>query len=410
MSEPISAEQAFATVMAHVRALPAETVTLGEALGRVLAHDVGSGADLPPFDRAAMDGYALRSADVASLPASLPVAGLVAAGRPREAPLEPGQTVQIMTGAAVPAGADAVLQVEKTRSLDGGTRVELLALVEPGLNVARRGSEVRAGEVVLERGHLVDAAATAVLATVGAARVEVGRRPRVAVLATGDELVDVADTPGPGQIRDSNGPALLALARLAGADPWPLGRVTDDGPRLERRLAEGLQADVLLVAGGVSEGVYDLVEPALERLGVERLFERVAIKPGQPLVFGRRGATLVFGLPGNPVSAQVTFELFVRPALLRMQGAAVATRPTVAARLATPLLNRSRRRNHLPARLRWEDGGFVAQPLRSQGSADVRAHAQAHALLVLEAARTRAEAGESVPALLLPAFLDQDER
>lgn len=406
----ISVEQAFATVMAHTPALPAESVALGDALGRVLAADVCSGADLPPFDRAAMDGYALRSADVTGVPATLRVAGLVAAGRPRECALEPGQAVQIMTGAPVPEGADAVLQVERTRSLDGGARVELLAPVEPGLNVAPRGSEVRAGEVVLERGHWIDPAAIAVLATVGAARVEVGRRPRVAVLATGDELVDVADAPQPGQVRDSNGPTLLALARLAGADPWPLGRVADDGPRLARRLAEGLQADVLLVSGGVSEGVYDLVEPALAQLGVERFFERVAVKPGQPLVFGRRGTTLVFGLPGNPVSTQVTFELFVRPALLKMQGAAVPTRPLLEARLAAPLANRSRRRNHLPVRLRCEGGGLVAHPVRSQGSADVRAHAQAHALVVLEPERTRAEAGERVPALLLPSFLEQDGR
>jgi molybdopterin molybdotransferase len=272
--------------------------------------------------------------------------------------------------------------------------------------VAPRGSDWRAGERVLERGRRIDAAAVAVLAASGCARACVGRRPRVALLATGDELVDVAEVPGPGQIRNSNGPALAALARLSGADVVSLGCVPDQAERLHERLAEGLQADVLLVSGGVSAGDYDLVEPALARLGLRTLFDRVSVKPGAPLVFGLCGASLVFGLPGNPVSTQVTFELFVRPALLRMQGALAGARAQVEAELLQPVSNRSKRTNHLPARLVFEHGRFVAEPLPSQGSADVRAHARANALLVMAPERLRAERGERLPALLLGSFLE----
>lgn len=319
---------------------------------------------------------------------------------PRDA-VGPGQAVQIMTGAPVPAGATAVQQVEKTRSLQGGRQVEIVAAVEAGANIAPRGSEVRAGEVVLSRGMPVTPAVMAVLSAVGAARVSVGCRPRVAVLVTGDELVGVAEKPAPGHIRNSNGYAVMAQARLAGAEVLDLGVVPDDAGRIAAAVEPGLAADVLLVSGGVSEGVYDLVEPVLQRFGVELLFTKVAIKPGAPLVFGRRGGTLVFGLPGNPVSAQVTFDFFVRAALLRMQGATAVSRPTVEVEIAAGVKNRSGRRAHSPARVMWSSGRLLAEPLRSMGSADIVAHARANALLVMEAERLQAEAGERLPAVLL---------
>jgi len=327
--------------------------------------------------------------------------GQVRAGEVPRGTVGRGQAIQIMTGAPVPAGATAVQQVEKTRSLDGGRQVEILAPVEAGANIAPCGSEVREGDLVLAQGTVVTPAAIAVLAAVGAARVTVSRRPRVKVLVTGDELVEITERPAAGQIRNSNGYALTAQARLAGAEVESLGVVPDDAERIAAASERGLDTDVFLVSGGVSEGLYDFVEPVLLRLGVELLFTKVAIKPGAPLVFGRRGRTLVFGLPGNPVSAQVTFELFVRPALLRMQGATAVSRPTVEDEIAARVKNRSGRRAHSPARVMWEAGRLLAHPLRSLGSADIVAHAKANALLVMEADRLHAEAGERLPAVLL---------
>jgi molybdopterin molybdotransferase len=301
-----------------------------------------------------------------------------------------------------------VQQVEKTRAADGGRAVEILESVDRGAHIAPAGSEVRAGQVVLRQGATLDPAAVAVLAAVGRGRVRVGRRPTVSIVVTGDELVDVWQAPGRARIRDSNGPAVLAQARWAGAEARLVGPVPDQADKIADAVRAGLQADVLVLSGGVSEGAFDLVEEVLARFDVGLQFTKVAIKPGAPLVFGRRGDTLVFGLPGNPVSAQVTFDLFVRAALLRLQGARVVSRPTAEAELLDALRNRSGRRAYVPARVRWEDGRLVARAVPSQGSADVVAHAQANALAVLDAARTNAAAGERVPVVLLGNFLERD--
>jgi molybdopterin molybdotransferase len=406
----IPVDEALEIVLRETPSLPTEEVALEEALGRVLAEEVCADADMPSFDRAAMDGYAVRATDVASAPATLTVAGEVAAGAWPDREVGPGEAIRIMTGAPVPGGATAVQQVEKTRALEGGRRVEIVASVPPGANIAPRGSEVRSGERVLERGTTIGSAVSAVLASTGHARVSVARRPRVAVLVTGDEIVDVAAAPGPGQIRNSNGPAVAAQARLAGAEVRLLGVAPDREDETVAVLGEALSdgPDVLTVSGGVSAGDYDLVEPALEQLGVRLLFTRVAIKPGAPLVFGRRNDTLVFGLPGNPVSAQVTFDVFARAALLRMQGARVVSRPWVEVELLAPVKNRSGRKAHLPARVRFEGGRLVARPVRSMGSGDLVAHARANALVALDAGRTLAEAGERAGAVLLDGFLEDD--
>jgi molybdopterin molybdotransferase len=403
----ISVEEALEIVLREARALPGEDVGLGEALGRVLAEDVASDVDLPPFDRVAMDGYALRAADVATAPVALDVIGEVRAGQWPDLTVGPGQAARIMTGAALPPGADAVQHVEKTQPLDE-FRVTVLAAVASGANVAPCGSEVRAGDIVLARGRVIDPSAIAVLASAGKARVRVARRPVVALLVTGDEIVEVAVRPGPGQIRNTNGPAVAAQARLAGAEVRLLGVAPDRQDAIVEALRSGLAADVLVVSGGVSAGDYDLVEPALLDLGVTFLFTRVAIKPGAPLVFGTCGETLVFGLPGNPVSAQVTFDLFVRPALLKMQGARILGRPRVEVELLGAVKNRAGRRSHVPARVRFEGGRLVARPVRSMGSGDLAAHARANALVVIEADRVQAAAGESAEALLLGNFLEDD--
>jgi molybdopterin molybdotransferase len=401
-------EQALEMVLAEAKTLAFEDVALDEALGRILAGDVVADADLPPFDRSAMDGYAVRAEDVAKPPTWLAVAGQIRAGQPPGPTLLPGTAFQIMTGAPVPKGANAVQQVEKTRVADAGRRVEIQEAVASGQNIAQRGSEVRAGEAVIESGRVIDPSTLAVLAAVGQSRVPVGRRPRVTVVVTGDELVGPAQVPSPGQIRNSNGPAIFAQARLAGGEVRSLGVVRDDALRIEAAVADGLKDDVLVLSGGVSAGAFDLVEGALEARGARLLFTKVAIKPGAPVVFGKHGETLIFGLPGNPVSAQVTFDLFVRPALLRMQGARAVARPTVLAELGAPMKNRSGRRAHVPVHLRFEGRRFVAEPLRSMGSADLVAHARANALLVLDAERAQVEAGEQAPALLLGTFLDRD--
>jgi len=401
-------DKALEIVLGHTPVLPADEVDLPNAVGRVLAEDVHADLDLPPFDRSAMDGYAVRAADVAHAPVVLDVAGQVRAGQWPERPLEPGQAVQIMTGAPVPAGATAVQPVEKTRAIDGGRRVEILAPVEPGAHIARQGAEVRAGERLLERGRTIDPATVAVLAAAGKGRLRVGRRPTLAMLVTGDELVDVWDTPTRGRIRNTNGYAVLAQARWAGAEARSLGVVPDQSDRIAEAVRDGFRDDVLVISGGVSEGAYDLVEEVLSRFDVGLQFTRVAIKPGAPLVFGRRGDKLVFGLPGNPVSAQVTFDLFVRAALLRMQGATVVSRPRVEVELLDAVRNRSGREAYSPARVAFDGGRLVARPVSSQGSADLVAHAQANALVILEASRLRAETGEKVPALLLGNFLERD--
>jgi molybdopterin molybdotransferase len=404
----IPVEKALEIVLAHTPSLPSEEVLLTQALGRVLAEDVPSDVDMPPFDRSAMDGYALRAGDTGGAPVVLEVVGQVRAGQFPERGIEPGKAMQVMTGAPVPPGATAVQPVERTRPVDGGRRVEILEPVEPGAHISRQGTEVRAGEVVLERGCSLDPASIGVLAAVGRGRLRVGGRPRVAVLVTGDELVDVWERPGPGRIRNSNGYAVAAQARWAGAAVHELGVVPDHADKIAEAVRWGFESDVLVISGGVSEGAYDLVEPVLARFDVGLLFTKVAIKPGAPLVFGRRGDRLVFGLPGNPVSAQVTFDVFVRAALLRMQGARVVSRPTVEVELVEAARNKSGRKAHLPARIRFEGGRFVARPLTSMGSADVVAHARANALVVLEAARVKAEAGERAPALLLGNFLERD--
>jgi len=404
----IPVDAALDIVLKHTPSLGVEEVPLTEVLGRVLAEDVRTDVDLPPFDRSAMDGYAVRASDVAQAPVVLEVAGQIRAGQWPDQRLPPGQAVQVMTGAPVPAGATAVQPVEKTRAIDGGRRVEILEPVATGSHIARQGAEGHAGDEVLARGVTIDPASVAVLASVGKAKVLVGRRPTVSILITGDELVDVWDQPTRVRIRNSNGYALMAQARWAGAEARALGVVPDQAPRIAEAVRAGFAADVLVISGGVSAGAFDLVEEVLARFDVGFLFTKVAIKPGAPLVFGRRGDKLVFGLPGNPVSAQVTFDLFVRAALLRMQGARVVTRPQVEVELLESVTNRSGRRNHLPARVHLDGGRLVAEPLRSVGSADVVAHARANALVVMETERLRAEAGEKAPAILLGNFLERD--
>ncbi|PYS63628.1 MAG: molybdopterin molybdenumtransferase MoeA, partial [Acidobacteria bacterium] len=316
----IPVANALQIVLDQTTSLPAESVALVDALGRILAEDIVADTDLPPFDRAQMDGYAIRAADVANTPARLRIVGESAAGNGWHHEMKAGEAVRIMTGAPVPAGADAVQQVELTREVDGAGFVEILESVKRGRSIVKQAGEIKVGETVLRAGEEISAAMIATLASFGYAQLKVGRRPRVTVMATGGELVDVDQRPGRDQIRDSNNYTIAAYASLAGAIVERLPLVGDDTEELKRRISKASEAsDVLITSGGVSMGVYDFTKAALKELGAEVFFERVALRPGKPTVFARLGNTLVFGLPGNPVSVAVTFNLFARTALRAMQ-------------------------------------------------------------------------------------------
>ena len=401
----ISVAEAIQIVRQQTTTVPTETVSIEHALGRVLAEDVVADTDLPPFDRAQMDGYAVREQDVKEAPARLKIVGESAAGRGWHHQLEEGQAVRIMTGAPVPVGADSVQQVELTHELKDGTVVELLESVETGKSIVPRGSEITAGEVVLRAGTTINAAMLAVLAAFGYAQVELFRKPRVAVLATGSELVAVDQKPGQDQIRDSNNYSISAYAQLAGAVVERMPVTGDETSLLKTQLAEAAKrCDMIVTSGGVSMGVYDVTKAALKELDAEMFFERVALRPGKPTVFARLpNGTLVFGLPGNPVSVSVTFNLFARTALLAMQGTTEPALKRETAVLARSVKGTSDRENYLPAQLTSnDDGELVAFPLKWGGSSDFVAFALTTALVIVPANSKGIEAGSLVSVLRLP--------
>jgi len=401
----ISVAEAIQIVRQQTQALSSERVPLAHALGRVLAEDVVADTDLPPFDRAQMDGYAVRAQDVKETPVRLRITGEAAAGRGWHHQLEEGQAVRIMTGAPVPAGADSVQQVELTHELKDGTVVELLESVESGKSIVQRGAEIQAGEVVLRAGTTINAAMMAVLAAFGYAQVEVFRKPRVAVLATGTELVAVDQKPGQDQIRDSNNYSISAYAELAGAVAERMPLTGDETSLLKTQLAEAAKrCDLIVTSGGVSMGVYDVTKAALKELDAELFFERVALRPGKPTVFARLpNGTLVFGLPGNPVSVSVTFNLFARTALLAMQGTAEPALKRETAVLARVVKGTTDRESYLPAQLTSnDDAELVAFPLKWGGSSDFVAFALTTALVIVPANVNAIEAGSLVSVLRLP--------
>jgi molybdopterin molybdotransferase len=406
----LAVEEALRVVLEATPVLPAEEADLLEAPGRVLLEDIRADRDQPPFDKALMDGFAVVAADLVSAPRLLRVVDDIPAGSDpgRLRRVEPGSAARIMTGAPMPPGADAVLIVEESEPIPGDPgAVRARASVRPGDNLARRGDDLRRGDLLLVSGLRLAPAEIAVLAACGRPRVRVGGRPRVAVLATGDELVPPWTAPPPGGIRNSNGPLLLALARAAGAAARDLGIARDDPAALERAIAEGLRDDVLILSGGVSMGERDLVGAALRGLGTEILFEKVAIKPGRPFTFGRRGATLVFACPGNPVSCYVIFEVFARAALRRMMGFPRPERRPVRAVLASPIRQRPGRAGYYQARVRFADGRCEIEPVKTSGSADFSACARGNALAIAPADTAVLEAGAEIDVLLLDDFEDR---
>jgi molybdopterin molybdotransferase len=424
----LSVAEAQAIVLQHARPLPPETVPLGPAaLGLVLAEDVVSDLDMPPYDKAMMDGYAVRAADLADGRATLTVIEEVTAGQTPTRTIGLGQATRIMTGAPIPTGADAVVMVERSRPV-GDDRVQLEDTPRPGQNVLPRGREMRTGQVVLRSGTVLRPQQFGILATVGRTAVRAHPAPGVAILSTGDEIVEAPTAPGPGQIRNGNGPMLLAQVARAGAVPHYLGIARDRVESLRPLVAAGLRYPVLVLSGGVSAGKLDLVPGVLAELGVTPHFHKVAMKPGKPVLFGTgaseegargeapdvreqearsvrpsslvpRPSPLVFGLPGNPVSALVCFELFVRPALRRLMGHADAGPAMVQARLAEDFAYRTDRPTYHPAWLEMSEQGWRVRIVKWFGSPDLTALAGANAFVLLPPGDHRHAAGQVFPVL-----------
>ena len=414
-SSVLSFEQARHLVEDHalqLRPRGRELLGLLDAAGRILAEPIHADRDFPPFRRAARDGFAVRSADVQNLPATLEVVGEIRAGSAHIPELSPGQVVSIMTGAAAPDGADAIVMVEYTSRT--GNCVQITKAVSAGENIVPAGSEARSRDKLLEAGTSLGYAEIAVAASVGRSRLLVHSKPRVAVLSTGDEVVDVDVPPGPSQIRNSNSYSLATQIQAAGGDPILLPIAPDEPARLREMLTEGLEADLLLIAGGVSMGKYDLVEQALAELEAEFFFTGALIQPGKPIVFGRvpfsrAGAPAphaparqkyFFGLPGNPISTMVTFELFARPLIEALAGAMPRKLAFVYSKLKSAIKTKTGLKRFLPAIISGEFEQSDVELVRWQGSGDVSAAARANCFVVVPPDRERIEAGEWVPVLL----------
>ncbi len=391
VAELISVDEALRRVLERARPLPAEEVAIEDAAGRVLAEDAPAVVDLPRFPSSAMDGFALRAADT---PGTLPVVARVAAGRPASRPLAAGEAMGIATGGVVPEGADAVVPIELVR--DEGDTVVVPEAVPVGDNVRPRGGDVVAGAPVLPAGTTLTPPRLAALAAAGVARPVCVRRPRVAVVATGTELRRPGEPLGEGEIYESNGLMLAALLRAAGAEVETAARVADDAASHEEAFARGLEADVLVTSGGVSVGPHDLVRATLDRLGAEELFWGVAMRPGKPLSFSVRGDTLVFGLPGNPVSSLVGTLLFVQPAIRALQGVARPEPRFALGVLGAPARRGPHRDDYQRARLEQSGDTAVLHPLRGQESHMIVRAAAADALVHVPRGEGELAAGATV--------------
>jgi molybdopterin molybdotransferase len=393
----VDADEAAALVLERTPVLAAERVAIGDAIGRVLAEDMRAPAELPAFPSSAVDGFAVRAADSGK---TLRVTGESAAGRPLAGELALGAAVRILTGGVVPDGADSVVMFEDVR-LDGDA-VAVPSGLQAGANFHRPGADVRAGELVLTRGVQLGAAEVGIAAALGFAQLEVYRRPRVALMSTGDELVEVGKMPSRGQIVDSNRWALMAALREAGAEVTSLGIAPDEPDALRKLVVDALQAaDLLVTSGGVSVGTHDLVKPLLEKLGTVHV-GRVKLKPGKPFTFATLPDNrLAFGLPGFPVSSLVTFEVFVRPALRKLQGFASLQRPTLPVRLGYDARAAADRTEYQRVRLRRQGDELVAESTGSQSSSRLLSLVGAHALIRIAPGDQGVKAGTVIEAMIL---------
>jgi molybdenum cofactor synthesis domain-containing protein len=402
----ITVDEALKIVIDQVEPAGAETVPLKQAHHRILAENIIADIALPPFDRARMDGYALRSEDVQTAPVTLRVIGEIAAGASFDGQVSSGEAVKIFTGAPVPEGADAVQKVEATRAHAG--KVEIYEPVKPGLFITPRASEVQSGERVAQAGLTIGPAELSALASFGYFEVRVAIKPRVAVCSTGSELVEVHTKPQGAEIRNSNSFTIAAYAERAGATVEILGTVEDTLDATRNALEQAADnRDIVITSGGVSMGDYDLVKAALVEIGAEIFFDKVSIRPGKPTVFARRGGTYFFGLPGNPVSTSVTFNVFARPAIRKMQGDLFPLLPAVRAELSQSIRDSSSRRSFLPARLFIKEGRAVVESLKWGGSSDLVAFMQANALIIVAEDAHEIAQGRLVDVLSLGALEGQ---
>jgi molybdopterin molybdotransferase len=400
----ISVEEALGILLSNLPARRVEQVPFQSALSRVLAEDLVATSDIPPFYRAAVDGYAVLAADVQNVPVELNLVGESRAGGGMPGRMKSGETMSIMTGAPVPDGADAVQMVEMCRPMDEERKISILKPIRAGNNIAPRGSEAKAGNTILQTGHRVGPAEIAVMATFGYSHVKVYRKPSVAIFATGDELVEFDQSPRPDQIRNSNAYCLASQLRLMDLDADYLGIVRDNKEELRRKMLLGLERDVLIITGGVSMGEYDFVCHVFQDLGLEILFSKVAIKPGKPTVFARRGDNLVFGLPGNPISALITFECFVRPVLGRLCGMTSPELPRMKGELLADMRQSPGRMAFMPAWVSWKDDRWTVEPLSWKSSADIIGFTGANAAFIFPKNRDFLGKGEIVELMMLPDF------
>lgn len=396
----ISVDEALTAILKEIEPLGGESIHAGDALGRVLFADVHAGRPNPPWDNSAMDGYALRSADTkgasAKSPLTLKVVYDLPAGGVPKAAVNAGEAVRIMTGAPVPDGADAVVMVEMTEKAGDG-QVAILAEAKHGENIRKAGEDFKQGAIVVKKGSRLRPADIAMLATVGAAYVLVHKRPRVAVVSTGDELVDINETPAKGKISNSNGYALAALVRECGAEPVQMGIARDTKESLKEKLTAAMRAgDMIISSGGVSVGDFDFVKDVLKEMGSRMVFWKVAMKPGKPLAFGVIGGKPSFGLPGNPVSSMVAFEQFVRPAIQKMSGSGALTHNTLPARLTKDVSIKPGRTNFIRAMLDIIGHENTVTPLDGQGSGMILTMVRANSFIIVPAESHGFKKGEIV--------------
>lgn len=399
----ISVEAALEKILSHIQPLGFEKVSLLESQGRVIGEDIYASRDIPPLDNSAMDGYAVKCEDIQRAsqdrPVRLEIVEDLPAGSVSKRTLAKGEAIRIMTGAPIPRGADTVVQVEDTERED--RYAKFLKPVPLGENIRRAGEDVSKGERVISHGDLIRPAEVGMLASVGRSFVSVYQRPLVAILCTGEELVDVDGTLDEGKIVSSNSYTLAGQVKDAGAIPLQLGIARDRKDDIEGKLRQGIRADVLISSAGISVGDYDLVKDVLKDLGMEMVFWKVAMKPGKPLAFGTIGGKPAFGLPGNPVSSMVSFEQFVRPSLLKMMGHRQLFRPTIEAVLKEDIRKEPGRRHYIRALVSFEKDRYVVTTTGDQGSGILKSMVRANGLVIILEHQEKVKAGEKVTVQLL---------
>jgi molybdopterin molybdotransferase len=400
----ISVEEALGILMSNLPERRIEEISFHSALGRILAEDLVATSDIPPFNRSAVDGFAVLASDVHTTPVELTIVGESRAGGGMPGRMKSGEAIATMTGAPVPEGASAVQMIEQCQPDSAKSKVTILVPTGAHSNIAPQGCESKAGDIVLRAGHRMGPSEIAVMATFGYLRVKVYRRPSIAILATGDELVEFDQSPRQDQIRNSNAHCLASQLRLMDLDADYLGIARDEKEELRQKMLLGLDRDVLIITGGVSMGEYDLVREVFRDLELDILFSKVAIKPGKPTVFARRGDKLIFGLPGNPISALITFECFVRPVLGRICGMKQPELPRMKGILLSDMEQTPGRTAFLPAWVAWDEDGWKVDPLLWKSSADLIGFTGANATFIFPKNRDVLRRGEIVEIMLLPDF------